>query len=156
MPAAYMLAQRFQVTGVDLSARQIELARQYVPEAHFLQADMTTLDLPPESYDGVLSLYAVFHVPREQQPQLFRDIAGWLRPGGLLIATMSTGASASSVEENFMGAPMYWSTYDAETNVRMVQEAGLEIVRAEIETVVEFGETVRFLWIVARKPEGEP
>ena len=37
--------------------------------------------------------------------------------------------------------------------MRIVQEAGLEIVDTEIETVEEFGETVSFLWIVARKPK---
>ena len=153
VPATQRLAQRFQVTGVDISARQLELARQNVPQAHFFQADMAALDLPPESYDGVLSLFAIFHVPRDEQPLLFQNIAAWLRPGGLLIATMGTQSSAGGVEDDWLGAPMYWSTYDSETNVRIVQEAGLDVVRAEIETTEEFDETVSFLWIVARKPK---
>lgn len=43
LPIARLLAQRFQVTGVDISARHIALACQNVPEATFLQADMTAL-----------------------------------------------------------------------------------------------------------------
>jgi SAM-dependent methyltransferase len=147
-----MLAQRFQVTGVDISARQISLARQYVPQAHFVQADMAELDLPPESYHGVIALYAILHLPRDEQPQLLENVASWLRPGGLLVATMSTRASAGGIEEDWLGAPMYWSSYDSETNVQLVRDAGLDIVSTEIETVVEFDETVSFLWIVARKP----
>lgn len=155
VPATRMLVQRFQVTGVDISARQLELARQNVPPARFIQADMAALDLPPGSYDGILALFAIFHIPRDEQPQLLNKIAGWLRPGGLLIITMGTQSSAGGVEDDWLGAPMYWSTYDSETNVRIVKEAGLDIIRAEIETTEEFGETVRFLWIVARKPEDD-
>lgn len=153
VPGTQRLARRFHVTGVDLSARQIALARQNVPQAHFLQADMSALDLPPESYHAVIALYSLFHVPRDEQPRLLRKIAAWLRPGGLLVATMSTGASAGDVDDDFLGAPMYWSTYDSETNLRLVQEAGLELVRHKVEAVEEFGQLVRFLWVVARKPQ---
>ena len=145
VPIARALAQRFDVTGVDISARQIELARQHVPQARFVQADMAQLDLPPESYDGIAAFYALFHIPREQQPRLLANIASWLRPGGLLVATMGIRASKGDVEEDWLGAPMYWSSYDSETNVRLVREAGLEIVQAREETVEEHGEQVDIL-----------
>jgi protein-L-isoaspartate O-methyltransferase len=90
LPTTRALAQRFRVTGVDISARQIELARQHVPQARFIQADITQLDLPPASFDGVAAFYSIIHVPREEQPQLLQDIATWLRPGGLLVAVMGT------------------------------------------------------------------
>jgi ubiquinone/menaquinone biosynthesis C-methylase UbiE len=152
VPVARALSKRFEVTGVDLSARQIALARQHVPRAHFIQADMTELDLPIESYDGIVACYALFHVPREQQPALLCNMAAWLCSGGLLVATMGAQSSKGDVEEDWLGAPMYWSSYDSETNVRLVQEAGLEIVQAREEMVEEHGEQVTFLWIVARKP----
>jgi hypothetical protein len=52
---------------------------------------------------------------------------------------------------HFLGAPMYWSTFDSQTNPRLVEEAGLHIVSAREETAEEFGEPTTFLWIVARK-----
>jgi ubiquinone/menaquinone biosynthesis C-methylase UbiE len=156
VPITRVLAQRFEVTGVDISARQIELARQHVPQARFIQADMAQLDLPPESYDGVAAFYALFHIPREQQPHVLQSIASWLRPGGMLVVTMATQASKGDVEEDWLGAPMFWSSYDSETNVRLVRKTGLEIVRAREETVEEHGEQATFLWVVARKPGGSP
>lgn len=153
VPATQQLAQRFQVTGVDISARQLELARRNVPQARLIQADMAELHLAPGSYDGIVSFFALFHVPRDEQPRLWIKMAGWLRPGGLLVASMGTQSSAGDVEEDWLGAPMYWSGYDRETNLRMVREVGLEILRAEVETVEEFGDTVSFVWIVARKPQ---
>jgi SAM-dependent methyltransferase len=151
VPVTRALSRRFEVTGVDLSARQIALAREHVPQTRLIQADIADLDLPPGSYDGVAAFYVLFHVPREQQPKLLRNIASWLRPGGLLVGTMGTQASRGDVDDDWLGAPMYWSSYDSETNVRLVRKAGLEVLQACEETVEEHGEQVTFLWVVARK-----
>src|SRR6266568_550427 len=64
VPVTRWLAQRFAVTGVDLSARQLELARQQVPNANFLQAEMTSLDFPPATIDAIVAFYSIIHVPR--------------------------------------------------------------------------------------------
>ena len=56
------------MTGVDVSAEQVRRARDAVPEAKFVQADFTTLELEPESFDAVVSFsYAFNHVPRSFQ-----------------------------------------------------------------------------------------
>ncbi len=46
VPMTRALAVGRRVTGVDISARQIELARAAVPDARFIHADMTALELP--------------------------------------------------------------------------------------------------------------
>lgn len=55
LPTTCELARRFRVTGVDISARQIELARQNVPQARFIQADITQLDFPPARFDAIVA-----------------------------------------------------------------------------------------------------
>jgi ubiquinone/menaquinone biosynthesis C-methylase UbiE len=152
VPTTRSLAARFEVTGVDISARQIALARQNVPQATFIQADMTSLNLAPTSFDAVAAFYALIHVPREEQAELLRDIASWLRPGGLLVAAMGTHATQADLD-NLLGASMYWSGFDSETNRQLVEEAGLHVVSAREETAEEFGEPVTFLWIVAQKSD---
>ena len=151
LPTTRELAQRFNVTGVDLSARQIELARQNVPGATFLHADMTRLEFPPGSFDGVAAFYSLIHVPREEQPALLYKMASWLRPGGLLVATMGTRSVEAGFEEDWLGAPMYWSSFDCNTNKHLIEQAGLRLLRAQEETAEEFGQPVTFLWIVAQK-----
>src|SRR5919112_3772878 len=55
VPIGRALAARYRVTGVDGSAHSIELARQKVPNATFLQADMTQVEFPRGSFAGVIS-----------------------------------------------------------------------------------------------------
>ncbi len=152
VPTTQELTARFAVTGVDISARQIELAQQAVPGATFLQSDMTALDFPPQSFDGVAAFFSLIHVPREEQPPLLARIASWLRPGGLFVATMGVRDEAGDVEKDWLGAPMYFSSYDAATNRRLIDQSSLRLLSANEETQEEDGRPVTFLWVVARNP----
>src|SRR5437867_10663183 len=48
VPVALFLAKYFDVTGVDISEKQIQLARRMVPKAKFICEDLTKLDFPNE------------------------------------------------------------------------------------------------------------
>jgi SAM-dependent methyltransferase len=127
-----LAAAGFAVAGVDLSEVQIARARALVPGATFLAADATTVDLPAGSFDAVVCLYALIHIPLEEQPPLLERIAGWLRPGGLFVAT--TGHDAwTGVEDDWLGggATMWWSHADAATYREWLTAAGFTVERQE-------------------------
>jgi 2-polyprenyl-3-methyl-5-hydroxy-6-metoxy-1,4-benzoquinol methylase len=151
VPTTQILAQRFSVIGVDISERNIQLARQNVPNATFQHADMTMLDLGRERFDGVVAFYSLIHVPRTEHAGMLKRIAASLRPGGVLVATMGAWDQAELVMP-WLGTEMYWSFFDAATNRQLVEQAGLQILQAQEETVEEDGNAVTFLWIMAQKP----
>jgi ubiquinone/menaquinone biosynthesis C-methylase UbiE len=146
------LAKHFTVTGVDISSNTIALARQNVPDAKFIHSDMTKLDFSSERFDAVLAFYSIIHVPRKEQPVLLRKISSWLRPGGLFIATMGTRSADIVFYQDWLGVPMYWSTFDAAVNKRLVEDSGLKIIWTREETEDIYGRLVTFLWIKAEKP----
>ena len=144
-----LAAAGHQVTGVDISDVQISRARQLVPAATFIRGNATELDFPPSSFDAVICLYALIHMPLERQPRLLRDAARWLRPGGWLLAT--TGQDAwTGTEDHWLGGPaaMWWSHADAATYRSWISQAGLEITSQQ--HVPEGGSGHALFW--ARKP----
>jgi SAM-dependent methyltransferase len=147
---ARVLAERFEVVGVDISPEQLALAREAVPRATFVEADFTALELDEASFDGVCALYSIMHVPREQHAALFGRISGWLRPGGLFLASLSSRGSEDWTGE-WLGVEMFFSGYDAETNRRLLAETGFELVHDEIATIEEPEGPAEFLWVLARK-----
>jgi ubiquinone/menaquinone biosynthesis C-methylase UbiE len=160
IPTTRRLARKFQVTGADISEKQVDRARENVPDAEFICSDMATLKFPPDTFDGVGAFYSIIHLPRDEQGAMLKSIASWLKPGGLLVATLGTGDTEVDFNQSWMGAPMFWSTFDAETNRRLVDEAGLSTVSDLEETTYMrgeessvHGESETFLWIVARKPK---
>jgi len=147
------LARRFEVVGVDLSIEQLRLARAAVPEAAFIHADLIQLDFAEGAFDAVTAFYSFMHVPRDQHAELLGRIRGWLRPGGLFLAPMSTIGGRDRVE-NWLGVEMFFSGWDAETNRRLVRAAGLEVVVAEVIEMREPNSEYEtaFLWVLAKRP----
>jgi SAM-dependent methyltransferase len=150
-PVARRLSERHRVTGVDLSPEQISRARTSVPDADFLIGDMTQLVFEPRSFDAVVAFYSIIHVPRTMHTDLFQRIGSWLRPDGLLLVTMGVEDAPGTVEEEWLGVPMYFSHFDAPTNRSIVQRAGFVIESAEVVEDDENGRPVPFQWIIARR-----
>jgi cyclopropane fatty-acyl-phospholipid synthase-like methyltransferase len=150
VPDTQRLAARFEVTGVDVSAEQVRRARAAVPDAEFVQADLTALELDPASFDAVVSYYAFNHVPRELLAPTFGRIHGWLVEGGLLMTALGVGDTEAWTGE-WLGAPTFFSSFPPETNTRLVREAGFDILRDELVTFQEPEGDATFQWVLARK-----
>ncbi|TDC22822.1 class I SAM-dependent methyltransferase [Kribbella albertanoniae] len=150
VPVAKVLAEAGHVvTGVDISEVQVARARERVPAATFLQADATTLDLAADSFDAIVSFYALIHIPLDEQEALLQRIGTWLRPGGSFVATIGSGAWTGA-EENWLGGdvPMWWSQADTTTTCTWIENAGLVIDRQEFVAEGTSGHTL--IW--ARRP----
>lgn len=128
----HLLEHGFQVIGLDVSPRQIELARQHNPSASYEVKDMQLLTLGEYTVDAVVSFYAIFHIPREQHRNLFEVLRSYLPVGGLLLVTM--GSTDWEGVDDFHGVPMFWSHYDAPTNRALVEDAGFDVSVDEIDT----------------------
>jgi trans-aconitate methyltransferase len=113
------------VTGVDVSEVQIARARALVPEADFVVADMATWDAAPKAFDAIVSLYALIHVPVDDQRTLIPRLADWLAPGGYLLAIV--GHSEWTGVEDYMGASMFWDHADEATYVAWLEHAGFTV-----------------------------
>jgi SAM-dependent methyltransferase len=150
IPMTATLAVGRSLTGVDISAAQIALARANVPSATFIQADLTTLGFPPGSFDAVVAFYSLTHVPRAEHAALFGRIRSWLRPGGVFVASLGVEDSPDEIEADWLGVDMFFSHFSARVNRRLVAEAGFEIERADVVTEPEDRHDARFLWVVAR------
>ena len=151
-PATPRLADRHRVLGIDISPRQIEQARERVPDATFRCADATELDLPHASFDAIVSLYMLGHVPRAEQASLLGSMASWLRAGGYLLATMGTANADDEVDEDWLGAPMFFASFDEAENRRMLADAGFDLCEAKVIPVEEPGHgLVSFMWVLGRK-----
>jgi ubiquinone/menaquinone biosynthesis C-methylase UbiE len=145
------LARHFEVVGVDISEEQLKLARAEVPDATFVHGDFAQLDVPAASFDAVTAFYSIVHVPRESHAALFTRILGWLKPGGLFLASLSRTGGPGRTEE-WLGVQMFFSGFDAETNRRLIPEAGFELVLDDVVWMQEPELEVAFLWVLARRP----
>ena len=154
VPAAALLSAGSRVTGVDVSAAQLALARDLVPDASFMQADMTTLALPDRAFDGICCLYAIIHVPRAEHAATLANFWRMLTPGGYLLLSIGTSDLHDDIDPDWLGAgaAMYWSHYARERSLGMLLAAGFEILREQlIVEAAEYGGGTHPL-VMARRP----
>ncbi len=145
-----ILAARGRLTGVDLSHEQLRRARARLPGATLIQGDFSAVELPPEGFDAVVSFYVLNNLPQEELGPLLRRVAGWLRPGGWFLASFPSSDNPGWRGE-WLGTEMYFAGCDPETNRRLAEEAGLEVVRDERETMIEPEGEVRWQWLLTRR-----
>ena len=150
IPISQMLSKRFNVIGVDFSEAQIELAKKNVPNAAFLCEDMTKLNFPEHTFDGITSYYAIIHIPREEHQALLANFYRMLKPGGFSLLCLGAEHLIDDIEENYLGTRMYWSHYDTETYLKILNACGFSIIwskRVEDETCEGAGH----LFVLAQK-----
>lgn len=158
IPITRMLLDRgAQVVANDISTKQLEMARVQCPQATLILGDMAALSFETESFDGVISFYAIFHLPRAEQKSMLSNICSWLKPGGIFVCNLST-VDEEAIYGEFLGHGMFWSSYSVEDSKEIVRDVGFELIEAE---VLEAGDGqleesdpdsgVKFLWLVAKK-----
>ena len=150
VPDTRLLAERFHVTGVDISGEQVKRARANVPNADFIQADFTRLELEPASFEAVAAFYSFNHVPRDLLGDLFARVHSWLVPGGLVLTALGTGDTPGWTGD-FLGAPTFFSSFPPETNRRLLDETRFERLLDEVVTFLEPEGEASFQWILAQK-----
>ena len=144
------LAERFRLTGIDLSAEQLRRARKRVPGAEFVHADVTELELPAGTVDAFASFYVLNHVPRELLAGVFARVHRALVPGGLFLTAL--GASdLPGWTGVWLGERTYFSGFKPTTNRRLLADAGFELLRDELVTIREPEGDATFHWVLATR-----
>ncbi|MDP4013865.1 MAG: methyltransferase domain-containing protein [Candidatus Nanopelagicales bacterium] len=137
----------WHVTGVDRSRAMLDLAAKFVPGMEVIHADMRSVRFPDQSFDAIVAIYALFHIPWTDHPALFANMRAWLRPGGTALFTYATRAYTGHDRFNgtkeFMGQQLFYSHTTPEELRAQLDAAGLDVVDAQDRTIA--GET--FLWV---------
>jgi SAM-dependent methyltransferase len=152
--AQYLLNQKKRYVGIDISEQQIEMARKDYPSGKFLVSDMVAYleRVPDESYDGVIALFSIFHVPRTLHTHIFQRILCALKPGGYFL--MNTGSHAhEGIENDWLGADaMYWSLMSPKWYKMTLSDLGFEKIVHKLDTKEFQGEAETTYYYLARRP----
>ena len=147
-----VILERHRLTGVDVSQAQLRRARARLPGATLLHADMTAVGFASNSFDAVVAFYTLTHLPRDEIGPLLTRVAAWLRSCGWFLATFGAGDNPGSVADDWIGTPMFFSGFDRERNLELLEAAGFRVEREEVVAQDEPGrrELAHFHWVLAR------
>ena len=148
-PVLKTLVERgYKATGIDFSQGMLEVAKEMVPEAELIQGDIMKADFEVESFDGIISTYAVIHIHKTQHPALYQKMYNWLKPGGVMLVSIARDEGGEDyASPDYYGVEMVWSHPPASESLQMIKNAGFNIL---FERTVTTGDETH-LWILAKK-----
>lgn len=124
----------FEVIGVDFSAKMIELARQNASSCSFHVMDIEKLAFAPESFHGIWANCALLHVPKQNIPSVLDKMRIILKPKGVLYLSVKQNHIDEffGADSRYGGLEKYWSFYEPDELVKLLNEAKFQIEDVEI------------------------
>lgn len=120
----------FHVTGIDISAEMIMLARENHPDESFLVADICTWDTD-QRFQLIVAWDSIFHLPLAMQEPVVKKICGLLADGGVLIYTF--GDALGAHDDVMRGELLHYSSIGINGNLRVLTEAGITCKHLELD-----------------------
>ena len=88
---AFLDSCGLSVSGLDLSAAMVEVARSQFPNLRFDIGSMTTLAIPDATLAGIVAWYSIIHIPHDELPAVFAEFRRVLAPGGHVLLGFQVG-----------------------------------------------------------------
>jgi 2-polyprenyl-3-methyl-5-hydroxy-6-metoxy-1,4-benzoquinol methylase len=135
----------FDVEGVDISSRMIELAKRRHPDVTFHHADICEWAFP-RKYNLISAWDSIWHLPMTAQEPVLKKICQGLTPGGVCIFTTGGLDAPSEKVDSAMGPPMYYSVLGIPSTLKLLSESGCICRHLEYDQYPEL-----HLYIIAQR-----
>jgi SAM-dependent methyltransferase len=142
--AAYLIAQGFDVCGVDSSPTMISLCRRDFPERQWIVADMRELSFP-RRFAGIVAWDSFFHLSYDDQRLMFPIFRTHTSAGAPLLFT--SGPSHGEAIGSLRGEPLYHASLDPQEYRSLLGANGFAVVDQKNEDPGCGGHTV---WLARR------
>jgi ubiquinone/menaquinone biosynthesis C-methylase UbiE len=124
--AEVLVGAGFDVVGVDVSKVMVDIAREQVPGAEFVHADIREWDSEAESWDAVAAFFPFLQMSRVDVVDVIGKIGRWLKPGGLL-AMVTVPMDVEDLEVPFLGHTVRLTSFAKPDLLEIVKQAGLQL-----------------------------
>lgn len=146
---SYLMSKTNNLTGIDISKKQIERARKNIPQASYVQCDFLKYESSCR-YDGIVLFYSLFHINRKNHIDVLKRLYNMLDKSGRILMTVRKEDSGPiKYKENFCGQPMLWSYYGWKDFKIMLKKVGFKYYVLGDEK--DSGSKESHLWIVLSK-----
>lgn len=155
--AVPFLERGMSVTGIEISATAIELARAKMKlEIPIFHGSVTDMPFDDRRYDGIFCFGLIYLLDEVERAKLLRDCADQLAPGGTMIFTVVSKAASMFGQGKKIGEDRYEMDhgvrlffYDAESIRREFGDHGL-VDSFTVDEPMHDGSLRPFLQVICR------
>ncbi|TDT74782.1 trans-aconitate methyltransferase [Litoreibacter halocynthiae] len=122
--ASWLIAEGFDLTGVDFSDAMLDIARARWPDGDWREGDMRALDLG-KRFDAIIAWNSFFHLTQDEQRACLPRLAAHLNKGGTLMVTV--GPDAGETTGDVAGDTVYHASLSPMEYVQILDANGLRL-----------------------------
>lgn len=157
--------------GIDIAAGMVDLCQIQVPDASLEMVDMLSYS-PSRTFDGIVASLSFLELSYNEQVQMAKNWARWLRPGGVFLLSTITAEESrdgyghqgegtwdqesgcvKDMPTTFMGRNITVTLFTQRGWVNLLESTGLEIVSTETDFFVpKEGPSEPRYYLIAKKP----
>lgn len=160
--SAFLAAQGFALTALDLSAAAVAMARRRVPNASFLVQDLQSpFPVAPGTQSAVVASLSLHYFEWSKTEEIVRRIWDALRPGGLFLCRLNSiddvnfGATGRAAIEHHLyvvdGQP---KRFFDRPDVERLFQAPWQVLSLELRTTRKYVRR-KVLWEIVMKKHPE-
>ena len=124
----------FTVTGIDVSAEMIRIAKSNHIDHIFMLADICEFD-SSHSFDFILAWDSIFHLPIERHQMVLAKMCKMLSPNGVMLYTL--GNAVGSTESIWRDDIFSYSFIGAADNLRVLIDNYVNPIHLELDQYPE-------------------
>jgi len=131
--AKFFSEKGFEVVGIDLSEKLLEIAKENAPNAKFYLMDMRDLNFPDNHFDGLWACASFLHIPRKDAQRTLDGFYKVLKPKGLMYISVKEGTGEKFVKSNRYGKERYFVYYFSRELKKLIEKSGFKVIKEMIE-----------------------
>lgn len=135
----------FEVEGIDVSAKMIQLARKRHPTVTFHHADICKWKLP-RTYDFITAWDSIWHLPLASQEPVLKKLLSGLNSRGICIFSTGGVDAPNEKTDSFMGPEVSYSALGIPKLLEAISEAGCVCRHLEYDQYPEL-----HLYVIAQR-----
>ncbi len=117
------------LTGIDLAAEMIELAKANIPQAQFKVMDCRSIATFKQKFDAIVCGFCLPYLNEIEATKLIRDCRNLLNPrGSIYLSTMEGSPEESTLLTSSTGDQVFTHYYKAEFLREQLEKSGFQIV----------------------------
>lgn len=99
----YLIEKGLNATGIDFSSEMIKIAKKKYPKLNFLLDDFLNIEkhFDENSIDGLIAIYSLYFIPKEQFEEMLKSLSKVLKNGGLFLFVTQIGTG-----EDYITTPL--------------------------------------------------
>lgn len=119
-----------EITGIDLSAEMLELAKKNVPQGIFYLQDSRKANFLPESFDAVVLSFCIVHLEDAEAELVLENAVKWVRKGGYMYLSFMEGKRSGFETTSFSEQPLYYHYFQEDEIRKLLELRGMECIRS--------------------------